>query len=192
MRLFIASFLPPDTADHYDNLTAALVAEHPALRSIPRRSAHLTHAFLGKVGGLSATDLMEDIDKAVAGRPSIAIELGAPTILRAGRVPRLVMAPVCGGAAQVAALSKAVVLALRARPAFATLALAKAPHVTLARFSKQASPRDGLSVAEMLASTAPARTRSRINGVQLVDSLLTPDGPRYRTLAERRLPLSSV
>jgi 2'-5' RNA ligase len=188
MRLFIASFLATEAAEYYDDLTAAIVARHPAaLRSIPRGSAHFTHAFLGEVTGLSPTELADDIGNAVAGRPAIAIELCAPTVLRTGRGPRLIMAPVGVGADELTALSEAVLRALRLRPTLATLRSAKAPHVTLARFRKRSSIRDGRAVMEILASSRHPRRPSRIAGVQLVRSLLTPEGPRYETLTHHSL-----
>jgi 2'-5' RNA ligase len=188
MRLFAASFLPAAKADFYDHLIAQIVAQYPdALRSIPIRSAHFTHAFLGELTDLSPTDPARDIENAIAGRPSIAIELGPPTVLQVGGAPRLIIAAVVAGADQVTALSDALVRRLRTRPALATLGLAKAPHVTLARFKRPLPGDKRRQLTETLASAAQPRTPSRISGVDLVHSLLTPQGPRYQALVHHPL-----
>jgi 2'-5' RNA ligase len=188
MRLFVASFLPAADADRYDCLIATLVAQYPdAVRPIPTGSAHFTHAFLGEVVGLSPVDLAEDIENATAGRPRIAIELGPPTALQVAGEPRLIMATVAAGADHVAALSEALVRRLRLRSALATLGRAKAPHATLARFNRQSSPRKRREVIGTLASWPQALTPSHVMGVDLVRSLLGPQGPQYHWLVHHPL-----
>jgi len=189
MRLFLASFLPAADAEYYDHQVAALRARYPgALRSVPTGSAHFTHAFLGEVTDLSPIDLAADIENATAGRRSIAIELGPPTVFQVGRAPRLIMAPVVAGADQVTALSEALIRRLRNRPALAMLAPAKAPHVTLARFERQSTMLNRRQVMAMLMSWPEAGTLSQVTGVDLVRSQLTPQGPRYEVLVHHPLP----
>jgi 2'-5' RNA ligase len=111
--------------------------------------------------------------------------LARPRILYARRAPRLVCADVTDGADQIAALQAQLRDAFIQRfPKFQLRA--QSPHVTLARFKRNAHPQTATPVSEALAELpSSALPRSdRLVSIQLVESDLTPSGPVYRRLAE--------
>ena len=187
--MFVASFLPLDVRARYDECVERLTARADRrLRAIPKDTAHITHAFLGEVRDLAPERLAEDIVRAVEAKPAIAITLGSPQVLRIGRVPRLVLAPIDDGAEAISALSRSIVLALRAHPQFASLPFPKAPHVTLARFRKDAGSADAGRVEDLLGQPEFRITSSaRIDSVQLMSSVLTGPAPVYEMLARAAL-----
>ncbi len=183
MRLFVASFLPPDDLVFYDAVVAVLVArDGDALRAIPRRSAHVTHAFLGEVRDTDVAGLTAAIAGALDGQPAANVQIGAPVLLRARRMPRLVMAPVTTGAEPVRRLSGAIVAALRTQRPFADLPEPKHAHVTLARVRPRATARDGDQLEAALREMNVRPRAMRLTHVQLVASTLAPEAPAYRTL----------
>lgn len=183
MRLFVASFLSPDDRAFYDEAVATLVARARGnLRAIPRGSAHVTLAFLGDVPEPDVAAVTTAIARALDGRPAIAARIGVPALLRARRLPRLIVAPVTAGAAHVADVSGAIAAALRQLPPLAARPDPKAAHVTLARVGPRATPRDGDPLEAALREMDLRPRDLRLTRVQLVASTLTPDGAQYRTL----------
>jgi 2'-5' RNA ligase len=188
VRLFVASFLPPEDRVFYDSVVAALVARaHGIVRAIPRDSAHVTHAFLGEVPESDLTAVALAIVRALEGRAAVDVQIGGPALLRARRMPRLILAPVTTGAERVAQLSAAIVAALRVQDAFADLPAPKHAHVTLARVRPRATPHDGDWLEERLRGMAIRPRNVRLTHVQLVASTMTSDGSAYRVL--RQWPL---
>lgn len=185
MRLFVASVLPAAERASYDALVQKIAtASASRVRPIPRDSAHITHAFLGEVREIEPASLAGDLTQAARDYTAFDITLGPPQLLRAARVPRLVFAPIVRGADTMAALSRAIVLTLRARPSFAELPFPKAPHITLARFRRDASMADARRVEELL--TRPEfhiTATARIDRVQLMKSVLGGSSPVYEALA---------
>ena len=189
MRLFVASVLPSAERARCDALVKDLaVRSQGRVRAIPRDTAHITHAFLGEVRDLGPERLADDITRAVEGQRAIAITLGPPRLLRTGRVPRLVFAPIDDGAEAIAALSRSIVLVLRAHAPFANLPFPKAPHVTLARFRRDAGSADARHVEDVLAQPDVRITsHAKIDSVELMSSVLTGPAPVYEVLTLFRL-----
>jgi 2'-5' RNA ligase len=185
MRLFVASFLPSDDRAFYDTVVAALVARASGVvRAIPRDSAHVTLAFLGEVPESDVAAVVLAIARALDGRTAMEVQIDAPAVRRARRLPRLVMAPLTVGAVHVADVSRAIAVALRQLPPFAALPDAKAAHVTLARVRPRATPRDGDRLETALREMGVRPRDLHLTRVRLVASTLTPDGPAYRVLRE--------
>lgn len=182
MRVFVATPLCAEAAAFYDSLAADVASRVPGvLRPIPTGSAHLTHAFLGDVP-VSAVSRIERAVQAVADVwVSFEIELGPPVLPRAGRAPRLVMAPVLEGSRLMNALSGAIVRALRDQGGFRELPMPKDAHVTLARIVNGTSTTGLDRLRRDLAARRDDR-HVRVSSVQLVRSTLTPAGPVYDTL----------
>jgi 2'-5' RNA ligase len=185
MRLFVASCLPPEDRVFYDAVVGSLVArESDRLRAIPKGSAHVTLAFLGEVPESDVAAVATAIVRALEGRPAVDVQIGAPALLRARRMPRLIMAPVTAGAERVAQLSAAIVAALRVQDAFAELPAPKHAHVTLARVRPRATPHDGDRLEARLRGMAIRPRNVRLTDVQLAASTMTSDGSAYRVLRQ--------
>jgi 2'-5' RNA ligase len=184
MRLFVGTFLSPHNQDFYHAFVGALVRRHrDVLRSVPDGSAHLTYAFIPDLDEALVGRLLSRIGDAARHRRAFDIELSTPIVLRAGTRPRLVCAELASGAEDVGRLAaelSGVVSAMApdVRPS-------KAPHVTLARFRKNATRADGDAVSKFL---SPSKCKvDRVSLVQVVASVLTPSGPVYATRGEAPL-----
>jgi len=188
MRLFIASFLRPENIEAYQSMIDQLVAEASGtLRSVPPGTQHLTLGFLGEI---PEQDLAEcrGAMAVVESLRAIPISLDPPLILSARKSPRLLKADVSQGAKRVSELQRLLCAELLKRLPQLDIR-PKPPHVTLARFKKNASRDAGRKVADLLSRREDAsRTMTDLlDRVQLVKSTLTPQGPIYETVGESLL-----
>ena len=193
MRLFYAAYLTAESMQAYQAFVDSLMAEIPGtVRSVPRSTQHLTLAFLGEVADSEVAQCSSALD-AVTRFETFEISLGPPSLLMGRGRPRLIRAGVISGAERIQSVQTALISAVsRHIPSLDTRS--KPPHVTLARFKKNASRRQARSVEQAMAgadsSSLPGREKFR--SVQLVKSSLTPTGPIYETLREVPLAGSSL
>jgi 2'-5' RNA ligase len=190
MRLFVGTHLNASNQAFYENLTRGVVRRHSgAVHAIPSGSAHLTYVFSADADPACLPRLSDVVATVAAGRAAFDIRLDAPQVLLAGPRPRLVYAQIRRGASEVAALTSELLTALQNAHLPLSAAGSRAPHVTLARFSKRAGRSDGRAVSETLAGqrSEPWDRSDRIAHVQVISSTLTPSGPRYEVLAQRPL-----
>lgn len=184
MRLFVASALPSDDGVVYARLVDQLAGTTGvAVRPVPERSAHITHAFLGEMAEDEVGLVVRVMTDALNGASAMEVELGLPEVLTARSGPRAIILPVARGSAGLFQLEMSLVLALRAIPALATLPVPKPPHVTIARFGRSATRRDGQRVSDALARRPPSPRSVEVDRIQLMSSTLTPDGPEYAVMA---------
>jgi 2'-5' RNA ligase len=120
---------------------------------------------------------------ALNGASAMEVELGLPEVLTARSGPRALIVPVARGSAGLFQFEMSLVFALRAIPALATLPMPKPPHVTIARFGRSATRRDGQRVSDELARRPPPPRSVEVDRIQLMSSTLTPDGPAYASIA---------
>jgi 2'-5' RNA ligase len=192
MRLFVCSLLEAGNQDFYDGRVAEFVAaSRGSLRPVPKRSAHLTHAFLGEVDAGRLDDIRTAVESASKQRAAVPIRLGPPAIVFARSTPRLVCAHVIHGAVQLRQLMADVAMALEPVCPGASLAPAHAPHVTLARFRKGAGPKDARVVIAALDAESTVTREDAIASIQIVSSVLGPDGPAYTVMADIGLRVES-
>lgn len=188
MRLFFAAFLSHDTSVAYQALVDRVMSDEPGtLRPIPPQSHHLTLAFLGEIpeadvenckAGLSAAGELE----------TSSFSLGPPRILMGRGRPRLICVDIGVGiqhvseaqAALVAHLSRSL-SSLKIRP--------KPPHITLARFKKNARRSQAARIEEALGRHYDTSVpwEDRLAEIHLVRSSLTPAGPIYETVQKAQL-----
>jgi 2'-5' RNA ligase len=189
MRLFVASALPSADGTFYARVVDHLAMKTGvAIRPVPAGSAHITHAFLGEVADDDVARVVRAMRGALEGKPVLDVELGAPDVLMARSGPRAVIVPLTRGAAELHQLGVDLTFALRAVPTLSSLPMPKPPHVTIARFGRSATRRDGQRISEELRHH-PAKARPlRIDRIQLMSSTLTPAGPVYEELAGVGLP----
>lgn len=186
MRLFIGSMLSAADDAFYGELVGRLRASvgPRVLRPVPVGTCHLTHAFLGDVGGENL-DAIDQVVRALAPRmAAVDIQLGRPEVLGGGRGPRALLVPVVSGRQALFDQQVDLALALRRVPVLEVLPLPKPPHVTIGRFSRTATRRDGQLVTERIAQLADELRAVRIDRMALIRSTLTSSGPRYDSLLE--------
>ena len=179
MRLFIAIPLPPDVAASAFEI---LPTSFPALRRVKTENIHLTLAFLGQ----TPDDRLGDVT-AAAKDSAASVSPFMLAFDRAGRFPergrpRVVWLGIAEGAASVLELGEGVYAGLRSRGLrFDDRPLA--PHLTLARVVEDASAAEAKSVGAALADLEIPSLRFEVREIAVVQSVLSPKGPRYTALA---------
>ena len=179
MRLFIAIPLPPDVASRaFEILPTAL----PALRRVKAENLHLTLAFLGLTPDARLGDVTAAARDAAASVSRFTLAFS-----RAGRFPergrpRVIWLGISEGAPSVLELGQGVSAGLRNHGLrFDDRPLA--PHLTLARVVEDASAAEAKTVGAALEGLAIGSLRFEVSEIALVQSVLSPKGPRYTPLA---------
>ena len=170
MRLFIALTLPQAVRDDLDRLATAL----PGLRWAPSDNYHLTLRFLGEVERPDA----QDIDQALAAlrMPQFELALAGIGGFGKGRQLRSLWAGVDSQSALTRLQAKVEQAVTRAGQP--PQARRFKPHVTLARCTHGAPPRDKLQ--PFLAERALYRSRPfSVKHFTLFSSLLSSSGSIY-------------
>lgn len=140
---------------------------------------HVTLAFLGAVPGDRLDDAVAATQAAAAvHRPFTASVDRLGRFPEQGGSPRIVWLGIGEGAGVLGALASSVRDALAAR-ALPFDEKRFAPHVTLARIREGADPDDVGAVVAALARARIAPMRFAVDRVLLLESELTPKGPRY-------------
>lgn len=179
MRLFIAIPLPPDLAAR---ATAILPTSLPALRRVKPENLHVTLAFLGWTPDEQLPAVIEAATEAAAPVPRFTLVFD-----RAGRFPERGKARVAwlgtgAGASSVTLLGTRVSAALRSRQIrFDDRPLA--PHLTLARVAEDATSLEAKTVGAALEGLVVPDLRFDVGEVAVVQSVLSPKGPRYTAVA---------
>ena len=185
MRLFYASFLSSENMVAYEALVAEVSAAIPkVLRPIPPKTHHLTMAFLGELDRQDLDGCLEALE-AVEESPAIDYSLAEPRILFARRTPRLICTDATDGAEQITSVQRKLRAAFVQRfPSFRLRV--QSPHITLARFKRNAHPRSAKRVSEALSVLDESRLprADRLESVHLVQSTLTSSGPVYESLGK--------
>jgi 2'-5' RNA ligase len=179
VRLFLAIPLPPDLAARaYQILPTSL----PALRRVKAENLHLTLAFLGQTPDDRLDDVTAAARDAAAGVSPFLLSFD-----RAGRFPergrpRVVWLGIADGEASVLELGAGVYAGLRRRDLrFDDRPLA--PHLTLARVVEDASAAEAKTVGAALEALAIDSMAFEVTAIAVVQSVLSPKGPRYTALA---------
>ena len=188
MRLFFATFLSHENSVAYQALVDRVMSDEPgALRPIPPQSHHLTLAFLGEIPEADAENCKAGLS-AAGELETFSFSLGPPRILMGRGRPRLICVDVGVGAKQVSEVQAALVAhlgrslsSLKIRP--------KPPHITLARFKKNARRSQAARIEEAIARhyDTSLAWEDRCTEIHLVRSSLTPAGPIYETVQKAQL-----
>jgi 2'-5' RNA ligase len=183
VRLFIAIPLPAGLAQRASEILPTSLAP---LRRVKAENLHLTLAFLGQTPDERLADVTAAAREAAA--------LVAPFTLafdRAGRFPergrpRVVWLGIAEGAPSVLELGAGVYAGLRSRGLrFDDRPFA--PHLTLARVVEGASAAQAKMVGAALESVEVQRLAFDVSEIAVVQSVLSPKGPRYTAVATAHL-----
>jgi 2'-5' RNA ligase len=180
VRLFIAVHLPTELTDR---AAALLPAAVPAVKRVRPEQMHLTLAFLGWIPDEQLDAVNSAAQAAAAGHRAFELTLsGAGRFPASGR-PRVVWLGVGEGAAALAGLAGSVTAQLRDRRIpFDDRPFA--PHLTLARVRAEASGAEVRTVAAAIEGIVVPELRATIDRFAVVESVLSPKGPRYTTRLE--------
>jgi len=179
VRLFIAIPLPPDLALRASQI---LPTSLPALRRVKPENLHVTLAFLGWIPDVRLDEVASAAREAAAevSRFELTFE-GAGRFPERGR-PRVVWIAIADGRPSVLRLGAGLSAGLRSRELrFDDRPLA--PHLTLARVSEDATSAEGKTIAAALEGLAAPRLEFVVDEIAVVQSVLSPKGPRYAALA---------
>jgi 2'-5' RNA ligase len=180
VRLFVAVHLPTELTDR---AAAVLPAALPALKRVRPELMHVTLAFLGWTPDDRLEAVNEAARAAAAGHRAFDLTLsGAGRFPAAGR-PRVVWLGIGEGADALASLAGSVTAQLRDRQlSFDDRPFA--PHLTLARVRDEASGPEARTVAAVVDALAVPDLGAHIETIAVVESVLSPKGPRYTSRLE--------
>ena len=183
MRLFIAI---PLSAELARRATEILPASLPALRRVKPENLHVTLAFLGQTPDERLADVTAAAREAAAPVSPFTLAFG-----RAGRFPergrpRVVWLGIAAGGSSVLELGAGVYAGLRSRGLrFDDRPLA--PHLTLARVAEDASAAEAKTVGAAVEALPVERLECAVTEIAVVQSSLSPKGPRYTSVASASL-----
>jgi RNA 2',3'-cyclic 3'-phosphodiesterase len=179
VRLFVAIPLPPDLATRASEI---LPISLPALRRVKAENLHVTLAFLGQ----TPDERLDDVTGAAkeAAKPVAPFRLAFDRVGRfpeRGR-PRVVWLGIADGAPSVLELGAGVYASLQSRGLrFDERPLA--PHLTLARVAEDASAAEAKTVGSAVETLVVESLQFEVTDIAVVQSVLSPKGPRYTALA---------
>jgi len=190
MRLFLAVDVPQDVKAWAARVRASVERRHPAaaraLRWVAPAQMHLTLRFLGETAPPVAERLSADVSKGLS-LPPFAMRLGALGWLPPRGRPRVLVADIAEGSAELAALNSTADALVRQATGLGPEERPFTAHLTLARI------REDLAVlvdrerdAVIAACGAVPDLVSPIDHVTLYWSELSPRGPTYTALATAR------
>jgi RNA 2',3'-cyclic 3'-phosphodiesterase len=183
VRLFIAVQLPPELTDR----AAALLPEAvPALKRVRPELMHVTLAFLGWTPDEQLEAVNEAARAAATGHGAFDLSFAGVGRFPASGRPRVVWIGIGEGADALAGLASSVTAELRGRQLkFDDRPFA--PHLTLARVREEASGPDAGTIAAAVETITVPDLRTNVDRIAVVESVLSPKGPRYRARLEVRL-----
>ncbi len=151
-------------------------------RWVDPMQVHLTMKFLGETTAEQVEPAKRATDQAVAGVAPFTIGLGAAGVFPSER-PRAIWLGVVEGVSEAAALQGRVEQAF-ADAGFTQESRPFVPHLTIGRPRK---PHRDPRLAEAVERLANERFgETSVTAIHLMESILTPTGPTYRSLHEAR------
>lgn len=155
-----------------------LLPDVPALRRVAPELMHVTLAFLGSVPDSAATAASAAIADAAAGQRAFPVVLSTVGRFPASGAPRIVWIGAEEGAADLIRLAERLRSALSRREvAFDEKPFR--PHVTLARVRERADRASERAIASAVARLKSPQLQFRADTILLLESALSPKGPRY-------------
>jgi 2'-5' RNA ligase len=184
VRLFVALTPPPLVQRAVWDAFAPLRARALPVKWVPPDGIHLTLKFLGEVTDGRLAELDGALSDAVAGARAIALVVRGAGAFPDARRPRVFWAGVEPDPA--IELLQDRVERVFAPLGFPTEARAFRPHLTLGRAGRDARVREFAEVEQALGGLA-VEAEAVLDGVDLMRSVLGPDGAVYQRVHRERL-----
>ena len=180
MRLFIAVQLPSELTDR---AAALLPAALPAVRPVRPELMHVTLAFLGWTPDGQLERVIDATRAAAAGHQPVHLAFATAGRFPAEGKPKVVWLGTGEGSGPLAALAASVTTELR-RALLNLDDRAFAPHLTLARVRPEASGPEARTITAAIEALRVPDLRARVDRIAVMESVLSPKGPRYTARAE--------
>jgi 2'-5' RNA ligase len=147
---------------------------------------HVTLAFLGWTPDDQLEHVTAAARAAAAAHGPFELRFGGAGRFPATGRPRVVWLGIGAGGEPLAALAESVTAELRARGLkFDDRPFA--PHLTLARVRPEATGPEGRTIAAATDALVVPDLRSPVDRIEVVESVLSPKGPRYTARAALQL-----
>jgi 2'-5' RNA ligase len=188
VRSFIAIELPPELKAELAALEERLKAgRHSFVKWVDPDSVHLTLKFLGSVPVDTIPSIVEAITRASQPWPPFSLQIGGTGVFPNWQRPQVFWVGIGDEVGRLTALHRGLESAL-APLGFPPESRAFSPHLTLGRLRDRASAEDRRRFGQWAQSVQfEARMPFQVDGMRLMKSQLTPEGPVYGLLASAYL-----
>ena len=185
IRAFLAIRLPDDVAATLGHLTNQVAqARVDGLMPVRPENMHLTLKFFGNINARQVESIVDSVTHTVKSIRPFTLRLGNVGAYPNNRSPRVLWVGLDGDVAPLQDVHRRIETAL-GQVAIEPDAREFRPHLTIARIRDRASHTERRKAAEALFS---AEFRSGltvpVDRINLIRSILLPDGPEYTSLAE--------
>lgn len=143
---------------------------------------HLTYAFLGELGPEASENAQKGLAAGVEGIQAFDISLGAFGVFPSPRRPSVLWVGIAEGAGQLRDLAGRIATALSGAGIFFENRFE--PHITIGRV-KGSLPDNFMRRMTGYAPSPPVR--GRLSSVELMESVLSQEGPAYRQVCSMKL-----
>ncbi len=184
MRLFVASAFEPgfvrnlEAIEDYARANSAV----GAVKWVEPENFHITYAFLGDLEQPAAAAAVRGMEAALDGIKAFSVSSGGFGVFPSSRRPSVLWVGIAEGAAQLSETAEKLAGGLAAEGLIFENRFE--PHVTIGRV-KGPLPENFLRRAADFAQARKAV--SALSSVDLLESVLTPAGPKYRTVFSKKL-----
>ncbi len=172
MRAFVAVFPPPEVVK--ETLAAARLSPDKRIRLTRPENVHLTLKFLGDVREELLDDIRAVLEKVCAGHAPFEAALAGLGAFPSARRARILWAGVGEGSGRLRSLATDLDTGL-ASLGFERERHPYTPHMTLGRV--RGKP------AKLQLPPVFIDSKFRVESIELVESVLSPEGPVYETLS---------
>jgi len=183
MRLFIAAPVSEDFKNKACEVQSLLKSAGADVKWVSSGNMHFTLQFLGDTQESSINDIKRAL-QAVKSFPAFDVSLSGAGAFESVETPKVLWLGLSRGAQDLQKLAE-VVSGELSKTGLVFQKKLFSPHLTLGRTR---SPRNIAGLAEKLKEIPDFSTVSmRISSVDLVESILRPEGPLYKTLFSVKL-----
>jgi len=182
LRLFVASAFEPGFVSGLEAIAeyARANSEAGAVKWVAPVNFHITYVFLGELE--QPARAIRGIEAGLDGLKAFSVSSGGFGVFPSPRRPSVLWVGITEGAAQLRETAGKLAEGLAAEGLIFENRFE--PHVTIGRV-KGRLPENLLRLADDFALARKAA--SAISSVDLLESVLTPSGPEYRTIFSRKL-----
>ena len=180
MRTFIAVELPDNIRRIIAEYSGSLRAQIPKVKWVAPENLHLTMKFLGEVPEGQLDSVKECVARTVEGFDPFIVELEHLGFFPNSHQPRVIWIGASGGADHLLELFQKLEDCLEST-GFDRDAKTFSPHLTIGRVKRHAHIAIPPGIPEFDGETF------EVNGLSVIMSTLTPQGPIYKTLLKTPL-----
>ena len=184
MRLFVGSSFEPGFVENLKAIAdyARANAERGAVKWVEPENFHITYAFLGDLPQSGAAAAVKGIEAGLDGLKAFRISSGGFGVFPSARHPSVLWVGIAEGAAELRGVAGKLAEGLAAAGLIYENRFE--PHLTIGRV-KGSLPENFIRRTSDF--TSAKKAVSSLASVELMESVLTPEGPQYRQVYSKRL-----